>query len=474
MEAGLSVASGADVPVTLSGYRLDGEAPRYFVTIARRVRPACELESRARADRQSGLLNAADFAAAAANAQSVKSDVKMTMIELSGLDQLAQRLDAEKFANVLGEAGALLRAASINGQTAGRLGADKFGFVHDPHTDTEAIEADLMTIGRKADPVGTGLDVAQWSLPIEGAGLNPEQISQVLRYAIRAFGERGLKEFHPASMNEMMQILVSETVTRVTNVKDTIDAGRISVAYQRIVGLRDRRVHHWEALCRPNELDSPAGVVEFAEQIGLSGEFDLMVCSKVISALEKAAEKGLKPEIAINLSGVSIENAIFLSAFRTLLEPHAAIRRQLLIEITETARLRDLAAADKIIQDFRRSGHKVCLDDFGAGAAAFPYIQNLTVDYVKIDGAYVRHGMDDKRDSAILRAIVHLCADLKIGTVAEKIETESQAKRLSEFGIDFGQGYLFGRPNVAEDFGDALRSKTSLNLRRKGVVESWQ
>jgi EAL domain-containing protein (putative c-di-GMP-specific phosphodiesterase class I) len=394
------------------------------------------------------------------------------MFELTGIDALAKRAGAEHMERALCEAGTVLRAASIQGETAGRLGPDKLGFVHDAHTDTAAIGARITAISRSADPTGAGLDVAQWTLPLEAAGLQPAQVSQVLRYAIRSFAERGLQEFQPGSMNEMMRGLVSDTIARITSVKDTIDTGSIAIAYQPIVGMKDRRVHHWEALCRPGESESSAGVVSFAEQIGLSGEFDLLVCSKVIAAIEEAAQKQLKPSIAINLSAASIENEMFLAAFRELLAPHAAIRPQLLIEITESSRIADLAAAEKVIQDFRKQGHKVCLDDFGAGAAAFPYIQNLTVDYVKIDGAYVRRMLEDKRDTAILRAIVHLCAELKIGTVAEMIETEAQAKRLAEFGIDFGQGFLFGKPNVGEDF--AAARPVALNLRRKGLVETWQ
>jgi predicted signal transduction protein with EAL and GGDEF domain len=299
---GLVAASGADMPVMLTGYRLDAEGPRFFITIARRARSSGEIERRARADRQTGLLDASDFADVAASAHSAQPHSKVTMIELAGIEALTKRAGEENTDRVLYDAGAVLRAASIQGESAGSLGRGKLVFVHDAHSDTAAIGARITAISRRADPTGAGLAVAQWSLPLEEADLNPEQMSQVLRYAIRTFAERGLQEFKPGSMNEMMQGLVSDTIARITSVKDTIDTGRIGIAYQRIVGMNDRLVHHWEALCRPGDSESPAGVVSFAEQIGLSGEFDLLVCSKVIAAIEKAAEKQLKPSIAINLS----------------------------------------------------------------------------------------------------------------------------------------------------------------------------
>jgi EAL domain-containing protein (putative c-di-GMP-specific phosphodiesterase class I) len=104
--------------------------------------------------------------------------------------------------------------------------------------------------------------------------------------------------------------------------------------------------------------------------------------------------------------------------------------------------------AANAVRQLREDGHFVCLDDFGAGAASFPYLQALEIDYVKIDGAYVKalqtQGQD--RDRAILKGMVWLCKELNIGTVAEMVETEDQARLLLDFGIDYGQGYLFGRP----------------------------
>ncbi len=106
----------------------------------------------------------------------------------------------------------------------------------------------------------------------------------------------------------------------------------------------------------------------------------------------------------------------------------------------------DLPRAQRIIQEFRRAGHKVCLDDFGAGAASFPYLRAFTIDFVKIDGAYVSRMLDAMRDHAILKAMVQLCSDLGTVTIAEMIETDAQAQRLAQTGVDYGQGYLFGRP----------------------------
>lgn len=473
MESGLKAQKGKDVPIRFSAYRLAGEVPRYFVTILMRARSAKEQSERDHLDVQSGLLDGERFAGMAAQVQSKHPDSKLTMIELGNFGALAERLGDESLDDFMGEAGTLLREASLDGETAGRIGPDKLGFVHGAKVDPSTVEARINQASRKADPSGAGLNVARWTMPLSGSGLSPEQMSQVLRFAISSFAEKGLEEFKPASMNAVMHDLVSATLARVAQVRDTIDSGQIEIAYQPIVNLKDRRLHHWEALCRHDEDESPQGVVRFAEQTGMAIEFDLLVVSKVMAALQAASERGLKPYVAVNLSARSIENTMFLTAFRDLLKPFAGLQPQLMIEITETERLSDLARADAIIQEFRRQRMKVCLDDFGAGASSFSYVQSLAVDALKIDGAYVRPMLSNPRDAAIIRAIVQLCAELRISSVAEMIENEQQAAKLTQLGVDHGQGFLFGHPNRSEDF-EAARPPAPLNLRRKGVTETWQ
>src|SRR5262249_3601947 len=139
------------------------------------------------------------------------------------------------------------------------------------------------------------------------------------------------------------------------------------------------------------------------------------------------------------------ESGLFLNTLFDLLEG-TDMEERLLFEITESTRMRDLAVANDAIQRLRSRGYQVGLDDFGAGAASFPYLQALTVDFVKIDGAYVRGVLTDPRNALILKSMCTLCRDMGIYTIAEMVETRAQLERLREVGVDCGQGYLFGRP----------------------------
>src|SRR5690606_7138657 len=121
---------------------------------------------------------------------------------------------------------------------------------------------------------------------------------------------------------------------------------------------------------------------------------------------------------------------------------------RLMFEVTETARIDDLGRANAFLQDLRRAGHRVCLDDFGSGQASFQYLRSLKVDLVKIDGSYVRNALKTDDDRKFLRAIIQLCNSLGIITVGEMIENEATANFLRSNGVQYGQGYLFGRPSV--------------------------
>jgi EAL domain-containing protein (putative c-di-GMP-specific phosphodiesterase class I) len=150
--------------------------------------------------------------------------------------------------------------------------------------------------------------------------------------------------------------------------------------------------------------------------------------------------------LAINLSGHSVENGTFMGMLLTLLKQHRAVLPRLMFEVTETAEIDDLEAANRILQNLRRLGAAVCIDDFGSGSASFQYLNSMDVDYLKIDGSYVTGMRGGNKEHAMLQAMAGLCRSLRIKTIAEMIETAESAEALKTIGIDLGQGYFFHRP----------------------------
>ena len=155
--------------------------------------------------------------------------------------------------------------------------------------------------------------------------------------------------------------------------------------------------------------------------------------------------------VAVNMSGLSVQSPDFCARLFALLEEMRAVvgppeQGRLLVELTETAEIDDLGAATGALARLRAMGVGLCLDDFGAGAAAFRYLQQFRVDYVKIDGSFVQAAQQGGRERAMVASMVELAANAGAQTVAEMIETEEQAALMRELGVDQGQGWLFGRP----------------------------
>jgi EAL domain-containing protein (putative c-di-GMP-specific phosphodiesterase class I) len=221
-----------------------------------------------------------------------------------------------------------------------------------------------------------------------------------------------------------------------------IQAGDFSFARQPIVALSDRSARHDELFVRFGA-ESPMPIIERAERLGLMGALDFAVVDSAIRYLDVAeSNRGL----AVNLSGASITDSGVMDLLLTRLAATRFPRTWLSFEITESAEIADLACANAAIQRLRARGHAVCLDDFGAGFASLHYLQALEVDYVKIDGRYMERAMEGERERRMFRAILALCGELGVSTIAERIETEAQAAFAAELGVSGGQGYFLAKP----------------------------
>ncbi|WP_207460698.1 EAL domain-containing protein [Azospirillum sp. SYSU D00513] len=438
------------VTATMSGYRL-GASPTLHLTFTM-VSGIAAVVPEVPRDQETGLVEADAFQAELCEKFGIESDggpPKLTLLKIAGLGEVRSRLGPEVTARLLEEVGGLLRVHAASDTLATRLGDDRFGIVHGKDTDGKAIAADIEAAGQRIAPGGPSLRAQQTSLDLASPGLGREDAGRVLLFAVRRFAED--ESGHSiATIGEALRDLVDQTVTKVTNLRSTLVNQHLRLQFQPIVFLPHRGLHHYEALARFPDA-APGPTIAFAEEIGMVQEVDLLVCHKALSIL--MADSGQPPlQIAINLSAVSLGSDIFMATFARILQKHPQLRQRMLIEITESSEIKDLERAARIINDLRAAGHSVCLDDFGAGAASFPYIQALKVDFVKIDGSYVKSVGRNPRNDAILRAIVNLCDDIGVQVIAEMVETQEQATQLANWGVKLAQGYLFGRPVDQPDY----------------------
>ena len=473
---------GAPAPALLSGCRLPGAPDMLYLALSV---PTVALAAGADPEEEGGLLDAEAFAKRTAEtiraAKALGQELKLTLIDMVGIDRMREQAGAGPADRLLAEAADLLRSRSVGNATA-RLADDKFGLLHDAGVDAEGLRRRIAEMARRAAPQGPEIAVAGRTIAADG-DLDETEMARALAYVMNSFVSSGAKDLNITSMTGALRSLMDDTVQRVADFKSLVSNKGMQLRFQPIVELASRQPHHYEVLVRFEENESPYELIRFAESMHLVHEMDFAVCESAIAWLVDAdrgdagrSGPGRPVSLAVNLSAQSLQNAIFVERLLSLLRAHPELAPRLAFEITESSELRDLAAANAVIQQLRGLGHEMCLDDFGAGFASFQYLQSLHVDYVKLDGQYVRPILDSPRDRVMLTAMVGLCRDLGIHTVAEMIETETQASLLSGIGVAFGQGWLFGKPAPRPEPPAGSRAKlepVSVIGRRQGVRERW-
>lgn len=407
-----------------------------------------------RRDMYSGLLKKDSFIEETnkklAEAKATGESVQMTLLDLPELKSLLDSLPTSASIELMSEISEYLRSKSLAGDTAATIDESTYSFAHDGSVSEAEVTKTIIQMTRKADPKGEGVAASAKTIDVDAGKLSSYDTANALLYTINQFSEK--KEgFDLDSLSDSYQEMLEETVDKIANFKTTIEGSDFEIAYQPIVDLRTGIIHHYEALIRIDDnkgFKNPFDFVTFGEQTGIIGELDLSMARRTLENLYDLNERRHKPLVAINLSGNSLSSNFFMDSFLRLLDKHPRVRRQMIIEVTESAKISDMDAANAFIQELRNEGNKCCLDDFGVGEASLDYLRRIHVDYVKIDGSYVRESVKTLRGRDMLRAMSALCKDMRMQTIGEYVEDTQIASMLWESGVGYGQGYLFGKPST--------------------------
>lgn len=365
----------------------------------------------------------------------------------------------------MGEISSVLRAQAVGGSAAARLSEEAFSYIPSPKGEGASPEALSRDIRAAAVAVGLpedSLAPSVLNLELSTGNLDQNSIARALQYVLTDFCK---PEHSPSSsLAQGLKAAMAETVQHFDNIRALIDNQKYTLFYQPVVRLDDRTTHHYEALLRFADGRAPFDTIRLSEQLGFVQDFDLAVAKKALETLTRRDDV----TIAINLSGLSIQGDPFREHLRQLLSAASGVGQRLMFELTESNAIEDIEAAATFLRWLRRTGYRVCLDDFGAGAATYTYLRNFDVDFVKIDGPFIKDARNNPRQRALVRSVSHLCSDLNTAVVAEMIEDEAMADLCQDMGIGFGQGYLFGRPKAQID-----EPKPLVVGKRRGVIESW-
>ncbi|MEK6749658.1 MAG: GGDEF domain-containing response regulator [Pseudomonadota bacterium] len=236
----------------------------------------------------------------------------------------------------------------------------------------------------------------------------------------------------------------------VESIKEALLNDAFELHYQPIVDLTDGTANHYEALLRMydtnKKLVQPDVFIKTAERFGLINKIDRWVIANCIKKLAELNAEGKKMFLSINISGATLDDADVLNEIEELLRDSRIDASAITFEITETAAFHNLSMVQKFIGRAKELGCRFALDDFGVGFSSFYYIKQLNVDFLKIDGSFIRNVLDNPNDQVFVRAMVEISEVFGMQVIAEWVENAATANLLRQYGVGFGQGWHFGKP----------------------------
>ena len=391
----------------------------------------------------SGVLHAASFTREVEARARASQASQLGLLDLQGWDTAATDADGTALREQIGLA---LGSLAGGDGAVGELADGRYGVLSERQLDIDALAASMQSLLR-AHFDAREMTVSGRAADTAGQGLKPAQATRALRFALNKFAEGGVARLDDSGFDGGLPGVVKHIKGMATALRRVISNGEFEVAFQPVVTLSSRGLHHYEALLRPTigtsaTWESTQDFVVCAEAVGLAEQLDLAVLERVLAAL--AHNPTCK--VAANISGLSMQSTEFRERLLAAL-PSGRYQR-LLIELTETAEIEDVAAAADTLEHLHKLNIGLCIDDFGAGAAAFRYLRNFRVDYLKIDGAYVQGAAHDERERTLVTSMIELARSLGAKSIAEMIETNEQARLMEELGATLGQGWLFGLPRA--------------------------
>ncbi|GAA0605163.1 EAL domain-containing protein [Thalassospira tepidiphila] len=444
-------------PVSMSGYFLPDLGDHFFVALRVAINALSpDVAASLQRDTATGLLDEESLSKVVTERLMARRETgiehKFTLMTLNAFDPLCARMKQIEQAEMMASVGAFLRAHSVAGDTAGRLGTEQFGMLHRADVPIGDLEKRIEECVRDADPTGVGIEVSSSVTDFTAELIPPGDLARGVLYSIRRFCDRQEHSFTFSRLMGQADNLVNNTFSAMQDFGTRVDQLKFDTVYQPIVRLPNAEIHHFEVLVRfyddDGKLIPTQELVSFAEQVNMVHRLDLAMLRRNLKWITSQLDQGITARVAVNISGHSLGNPDFCRSVIALFERHREALGQLMLEITETAEISDIDTAAKWIARFREFGVEICLDDFGTGASNFRYLSAMDIDYVKIDGESIRQSTKTAKGLAFLRSLVDLCHDINVEVVAEMIETDKMRELVTKAGFDYAQGYLFGKPEA--------------------------
>jgi len=376
---------------------------------------------------------------------------------------------------LLTELATMIRHRVNDTDTVARLGGDEFGVLmrHIPVNEARALAEDIRNRVHnyrfawegQTFEVGISIGVVQ----IRQDTATVADVFSNADIACFVAKDKGRNQIHVSNLDDVEQARRHMEMQWSMRIPRALENDRFVLHFQKISPLDPSRGEgpRCELLVRMMEDDDtlimPGRLIPAAERFRHMPDIDRWV---IRTALQCIAQNGAQMDMvsyAINLSGQSLGQEELLDFVKREILRSGVRPSLLTFEITETAAIRNISNAARFMTELKKMGCQFALDDFGSGLSSFGYLKMLPVDYLKIDGSFVRNMVHDEHDHSIVIAITQIAKTLNIGCVAEFIEDEATLRALKEIGVDYGQGYFLHRPESLSHYAAAQLSLKGLS-----------
>jgi diguanylate cyclase (GGDEF)-like protein len=387
-------------------------------------------------------------------------------VDIDSLETINETFGLSAGDEVIQRVGTVIQRTAGGDVLIARLGGDRFAVALPERTAAQGNElaADILAAVSQLGYLN-GSDALKVSVSI-GVVVGPagERITHVLAAAElackRAKASGGARAAAIAELETLTPAAARQAIA-AADLRDALASNQFQLDAQPIVGLRARgEIAGFELLVRlrnaAGELAAPDKFLDACAQYGLLAALDRWVLLAAVEGLRPHAQVLAQAPLffAVNVSDQSLQSRKYAAFALHALAAAGLPPSMFCFELKEPAAIAHLAAADALIRDLNAAGARTALDDFGSGLSSLAHLKQLTVSYLKIDGAFVRRIGADRVSDSIVSGIARAARTLGIPTVAEHVESAAIAERLRELDVTLGQGFYFGRP---QPFAETVR-----------------
>jgi diguanylate cyclase (GGDEF)-like protein/PAS domain S-box-containing protein len=365
--------------------------------------------------------------------------------------------------SLLKEVSELIQKNVRKRDTLARLGGDEFGILME-HCNIEQAKNVANTLLKEVDAYRYSwedkhftIGVSMGLVTIDSSVIDHTEVLRNADAACYAAKDAGRNRIHIYSEDDADLAQRHGEMQWVNRIKHALDKDKFELYVQPIVSTdsTDNSIFKYEVLIRlieNNKTIAPGLFLPAAERYNLGSKIDRWVIDTIFKIFKENPEVFASVKIwSINLSGQSIADKDFLKFITNKLEKDVDIGKMICFEITETAAISNLQTAAGFMHSLKELGCQFSLDDFGSGLSSFAYLKTLPVDYLKIDGFFVKHIVEDEADYAMVKSINEISQVMGIESIAEFVENDAIKQKLVDIGVDYVQGYGIGKPEPLKD-----------------------